>query len=182
MIEGKNINLRLIRKEDLDEILELQNDLSNRGEFLGLELGSEVSIKKHFDETGYWEKDFGKMLITDKAGNILGDIIFFRGMRGCEGYEIGYQIYKQENRGKGYLTEALKLFSAYLFELRPINRLEICVFNNNIPSRKVAEKCGYVYEGTMRQAYFARGKYHDLQLFSILREECPLLNELVKKF
>lgn len=180
MIEGKNINLRLIKKEDINEILELQNDLSNRGEVLGLELGSEVSIKKHFDETGYLEKDFGKMLITDRAGNILGDIIFFRGMRGCEGYEIGYQIYKQENRGKGYVTEALKLFSAYLFELRPINRLEICVFNNNIPSRKVAEKCGYVYEGTMRQAYFARGKYHDLQLFSILREERPLLNELVK--
>jgi RimJ/RimL family protein N-acetyltransferase len=176
MIQGKKINLRLIKEDDITEITKLGNSLTERGEYVSLELCSEVLLKKHFNDTGFWQKDFGKMLIISKTGNILGDIVFFKGVKECEGYDIGYQIYKQENRGKGYTTEALKLFSAYLFELKPINRLEICVFNDNVPSRRIAEKCGYVYEGTMRQAYFARGKYHDLQILSILREECPLLD------
>ena len=92
-------------------------------------------------------------------------------------------INKEEKKSiMNYVEEALKLFSAYLFELKSINRLEICVFDGNVPSRRIAEKCGYIYEGTMRQAYFARGKYHDLQFFSILREECPLLIDLMKDF
>lgn len=182
MIQGEKINLRLIKERDINQIVKLGNSLVSKGEYVGLELASEVLVKKYFDETGYWEKDFGKMLITDKTGSVLGDIMFFKGVKGCEGYEIGYQIFKEENRGKGYTTEALKLFSEYLFDLKPINRLEICVFSGNVPSRRVAEKCGYIYEGTMRQAYFSRGKYHDLQFFSILREECKWFTELIKKY
>jgi RimJ/RimL family protein N-acetyltransferase len=72
---------------------------------------------------------------------------------------------------KRVCNRSFRLFSAYIFELKPINRLVIRVFSGNVPSRTIAEKCGYVYEGTMRKAIFARGKYHDVQLFSILREE-----------
>lgn len=179
MIQGKKINLRLIQEEDIAKMANLGNNLTERGEYLGIELCSEVLFKKRYSDNGFWQQDYGKMLIVDKEDTILGHIVFFKGVIGCEGYEIGYQIYKQGDRGKGYGTEALRLFSAYLFELKPINRLEICVFNGNVPSRRIAEKCGYVYEGTMRQAYFARGKYHNVQFFSILREECKLLNEVI---
>lgn len=178
MIQGKKIDLRLIKEEDIEDINKLGNDLSARGEYLGIELASEISMKRRFAETGYWEKDFGKMLIIDKKGSIVGDIVFFKG---AIGYEIGYQIYKLEDRGKGYTSEALKIFTAYVFELKPINRLQISAFEGNIASRRTAEKCGYVYEGTMRQALFARGKYHNLQLFSILREESTPLSEVMKE-
>lgn len=83
------------------------------------------------------------------------------------------------DKGKGYTTEALKIFTAYLFELKPIKRLEIQLSKDNIPSRKVAEKCGFVYEGLKRQSVFSRGKYEDSLLFSLLREECPSLNEVL---
>jgi ribosomal-protein-alanine N-acetyltransferase len=71
----------------------------------------------------------------------------------------------------------LRIFSAYLFELRPIPRLQFGMFKGNAASRKVAEKCGYQYEGTQRQGNFLRGGYWDRETFSLLRSECPRLSE-----
>ena len=175
MIKGNKINLRLIKESDLSILTALVNDLSQRGEFLGIELASEILFKKRFNDTGFWDKDFGKMLITDKEDIILGDITFSGPMAGFEGYDIGCNIFEEKNRGNGYAKEALKLFTAYLFEIKPIHRLSVRVFSGNIPSRKITEACGYKYEGTMRKAIFARGKYLDVECFSILRSECILL-------
>ena len=111
------------------------------------------------------------MLILNKADRIVGEISYFKGMDYQVGYEVGYQIYLKSDRGKGYMSEALEIFSAYLFKLKPITRLQLNLIKNNIGSRKVAERCGYKHEGTMRRAVFNRGKYHDLELFSLLKEE-----------
>ncbi|MPM91110.1 hypothetical protein SDC9_138236 [bioreactor metagenome] len=179
MLNGKNISLRLIQDEDIPEMLKLMNDLSHRGDYLGVQLHHESKIRKYQSDTGFWEKDFGRMLITDKSNRILGAISFFKGVGDCEGYEIGCQIYRKEDWGKGYATEAVKIFSAYIFELRPIQRLQICTAKENIAARKAAEKCGFVFEGTMRKAFFARGKYYDLDVLSMLREaSTPLSDEL----
>ncbi len=176
MLKGKKIDLRLICEEDLPEMLRLMNDLEQKGEYLGVELCHEKRLRKYYDEAGYWEGDFGRMLITDKSGRMLGAITYFKGAGDSEGYEIGCQIYRGEDRGKGYTTEALRLFCAYIFELKPIQRLQICTAKGNAAARKSAEKCGFVYEGTMRKAFFARGRYHDLELLSLMREECPSLS------
>ena len=78
------------------------------------------------------------------------------------------------------MTEALGIFSAYVFELKPIPRLQLGMFRGNAASRKVAEKCGYQYEGTQRQGNFLRGEYRDRETFSLLRSECPSLAEAMK--
>lgn len=180
MLTGRYVNLRFIQDEDIPEMLDLTNNLSHRGDYLGVELHHEMKIKKYYSDAGFWENDFGRMLIIHKSGRILGAITFFKGIGDSEGYEIGYQIYRKEDRGKGYATEALKLFCAYIFELKPIQRLQICTVKGNISSRKVAEKCGFIFEGTMRKAFFARGEYHDLDFLSMLREESsPLSNVFV---
>lgn len=179
MLTGKNVNLRLIQDKDLSEMLDLVNDLGHRSDYLGVELHHKTKIEKYYADAGFWESDFGRMLIIDKSGRILGAITFFKGVGDSEGYEIGYQIYRKEDRGKGYATEAIKLFCAYLFELKPIQRLQVCTARENIAARRAAEKCGFVFEGTMRRAFFARGKYYDLDFLSMLREECtPLSNVL----
>lgn len=181
MIKGKNINLRLIKQTDLEEIVSYANDLTQKGEYLNMRLMNEVEYKKQFQETGLWNDDFGAMVITDKEGRLLGDISYFKGVRYMPGYEIGYNIYKQEQRGKGYTSEALRLFSAYLFETKQINRLEIHASPGNIGSCKVAEKAGFQLEGTKRQACWVRGKYLDLNSYSLLREDCPSFSEMIKE-
>ncbi len=173
MINGKIINLRTIRQEDIDEIYTLKRDISQRGEYLNVNLTSEPMFKKKFQETGYWNDDFGTMVITDKNDSLIGEITYFKGVSYLPGYEIGCRIYRDEDKRKGYATEALRIFTSYLFELKDIKRLEVHLIKGNIASRKIAEKCGFVYEGLKRQAVFSRGKYEDIELLSLLREECP---------
>lgn len=180
MIQGKRINLRMIKESDLDELIAFDHDLEHRGEFLSVHLRNAVQYKKQYHETGFWNDDSGVLLITDKEGNIVGSIGYFKGVHYMPGYEIGYSIYRKENRGKGYTSEALKLFSAYLFEIKPINRLEVHAAKENLPSCKVAEKCGFQYEGLKRQAVLNRGRYMDLNIYSMLKEECPSFTEMIK--
>lgn len=181
MIKGKNINLRTVREDDLDEMFILTSDLSQRGQYLNLNLSSEAMYKKRYHDTGLWNDDFGIMAITDKNDRLIGEIVYFKGVWYLPGYEIGYRIYKDEDKGRGYITEALRIFTAYMFELKPINRLEIQVLKGNIASCKVAEKCGYKYEGLKRQAAFSQGRYHDMELFAILREESESLQQALKQ-
>lgn len=177
MIKGKLINLRLISQKDVEELYSMTSDLSQRGEYWPLSLQSEPAYKKRFADTGFWSDDFGTMLITDKNDRIVGAITYFKGLWYMPGYEIGYEIYRNEDRGKGYTTEALRLFSAYIFAAKQVNRLEIEVSVGNAASRKVAEKCGFIFEGLKRQACWKRGKYEDIELFSLLREECQSFKE-----
>lgn len=181
MIKGKLINLRTMRQGDIEEIFSLTSDLSQTGEYWNVSLSSEPMFKKRFQDTGCWNDDFGTMVITDKSDRLIGEITYFKGVWYLPGYEIGYRIYKNEDKGKGYSAEALKIFTAYLFELKDIKRLEIQLSKDNIASRKVAEKSGFVYEGLKRQAVFSRGKYEDCEFFSLLREECPSLKEVLKE-
>jgi RimJ/RimL family protein N-acetyltransferase len=115
------------------------------------------------------------MLVTDKDGRMVGTIVFFQGMRHEAGYEIGYTILRREDWGKGYAGEALRIFSAYLFALKPIARLHVKMIKGHVASRRVAEKCGYRLEGTFRKFGFCRGQVHDHEVLALLREECPSL-------
>lgn len=177
MLRGKNITLRLFTEDDLEEMFALDSDIAARGEHFPIALHTLSGMQKQFRETGWWEDDQGRMVITDQDRKMVGAIVFFRPSPMLAGYEVGYAIFRPEDRGKGYMTEALRIFSAYLFELKPIPRLQLGMFNGNAASRKVAEKCGYHLEGVQRQGGFLRGEHRDRETFSLLRGECPSLAE-----
>jgi RimJ/RimL family protein N-acetyltransferase len=63
--------------------------------------------------------------------------------------EIGYWLRVSE-KGKGYCTEATNALVAYGREHLGAKRLEIRSDSNNERSRKVAERCGFVLEGVLR--------------------------------
>ena len=41
----------------------------------------------------------------------------------------------------------------------------------NTASRRIAEKCGFTYEGLVRGAFFNNGRNHDVALFGLLRDD-----------
>ena len=180
MLEGPNVILRLFTDDDLDEFLKLENTHAEMGEFAPVDLRSPAAFRKHLSETGGWDDKLGRMLFTDKSDRILGHIMFIKEPSFQSGYEVGFVVFRREDRGKGYTTEALRIFSAYLFELKPIPRLQLSTHTGNIAARRVAEKCGYKLEGTLRRMFFTRGAYVDYVLYSLLREECPSLTEALE--
>jgi len=55
-----------------------------------------------------------------------------------------------------------------------LHKVQICHKSINIASRKVIEKCGFVYEGALRDFFYMNGQYVDRLYYSILKEEFML--------
>jgi [ribosomal protein S5]-alanine N-acetyltransferase len=85
--------------------------------------------------------------------------------------ELGYIVFDRANRGRGIASEAVDLLAGWLFDSQAINRLSLSVHVDNIGSRRVAEKCGFTNEATAREAWYHKGKWHDLDVFTLTRAE-----------
>jgi [ribosomal protein S5]-alanine N-acetyltransferase len=84
--------------------------------------------------------------------------------------EVGYAIGKAY-WGKGYVTEAVGAVLTYAFGTLELNRIEAECLPDNVASARVMEKCGMLYEGTMRERMFNKGQFVDLKLYAILRRD-----------
>ena len=184
MIQGSKTILRMFKESDLDEYLEIINDLSNMTSYWPAKLQSEAHLRKEFSENGFWQDDYKLLLITDKEGKIIGELDTFKTSPNLMGPEVGFRILNQKNMGKGFMTEALQLFSAYLFLTNShCLRLTLLIRSDNAASLRVAEKCGYKREGTIRNAWvdYESGIPHSDEILSLLREESPSLRDLLQE-
>ena len=171
MLRGERIRLRPVQEKDLETLYPSMNNLDYRGAFFPLGLHSEPKFRREFDEHGFWSKDEGMLLLVDPDDEAVGEIEFFPISHYLVGYELSYLIFGEEHAGKGFATEAVQLLTEYLFARLRINRLQLNIHPDNEPSRRVATKAGYTLEGLMRGCWFHGGTYHDLEIWSILRDE-----------
>jgi len=84
--------------------------------------------------------------------------------------EVGYAL-SRDFWNKGYTTEAFEEVIKFGFERLKLNRVEATCKLANTASEKVMLKCGLSYEGILRKRLFAKSEYHDLKLYSLLRNE-----------
>jgi len=162
VLEGKNVNLRLVEREDLP-LLHEWNGNPARGEFERLEELTKTDLEKLYDNL----KDSQWFFIEKKDGTRIGDIDHYLS---AGEVEIGYSVVPNE-RKKGYATEAIMIMIDYLFLSKPLERVQAKADPENIASCKALEKAGFKREGILRKTFFSRGKWKDDCMFSILREE-----------
>ncbi|MBF0208986.1 MAG: GNAT family N-acetyltransferase [Oligoflexia bacterium] len=179
MLRGKKINLRLIRESDLITICDCRNDVLAHGEYFPMEFRTLTELTAAYKENGLWGDERGTLVITTKDDEILGTIGYFKTVHYSDCLELGAVIYKAEDRQKGYMTEATRLFCAYLFESKKIERLQATFSLGNKGSENLLKKCGFTKEGVLRKIIYHRGDYSDLVLCSVLRSEIMSLNDIV---
>lgn len=121
--------------------------------------------------SAYKNADCYRWAITDKAsGECIGQIAYFLVDSKNNFAEIEYCIGADFQR-KGFATEATMAVIAYGFEQIKLHKVQISVKSVNLPSKRVIEKCGFTYEGTLRDYFFEHGKYVDRLYYSILQSE-----------
>lgn len=170
MLVGDQIRLRLVREQDLGELFELMTDLEARGSYFPLGVMSEPALRAAFAKNGFWDKDEGMLLIT--AGEeIVGEIEFFPISHYMQGYELSYQLFGDRHAGQGYTSEAVRLLSHYLLAGKRVDRIQLIIHPDNAASKRIAEKCGFTFEGVMRRAWFHAGDFQDVELWSLSRGE-----------
>jgi ribosomal-protein-alanine N-acetyltransferase len=84
--------------------------------------------------------------------------------------ELGYWI-AEPYWGKGYVVEACRAVLAAAFAEHQPERMQARVIDGNDASARVLAKLGFHEEGTLRKFLFRRGKFEDVRIFSLLREE-----------
>jgi len=83
--------------------------------------------------------------------------------------------------GHGYMSEALQVVVQYGFEDLDLNRLYAYHMLRNPASGRILERNRFKQEGLLRQRVRKWGKFEDVALWAILRQDwrCLLQNEIV---
>lgn len=84
---------------------------------------------------------------------------------------LGY-VLSDEYWGRGITTEASKAVLNYAFSELGLSMVTVQHYTFNHSSKRVIEKCGFVYEGTLRNCIkIYNGNIYDLACYSMTREE-----------
>ena len=173
-IVGKKINLRTLVPSDARSIFENANDKN-------------VSLYMGHMPYPYRLKDAGKFIcrvqkvtknktgyrfgIEDKVtGKIIGSIGADNVDRQNKNVMIGYWLGKKYWH-QGFCGEAVNLFLKFLFEKIKVNMVYAYAMKPNVASQKLLLKCGFRYDGKIRQRYLRKGKYLDSLCYTILKKE-----------
>ena len=119
-------------------------------------------------------KDRFYYAIIDKAtGKALGTFSLMRIDQTNRVIEVGAVTFSPVLKHTRMGTEAQFLLARYVFEVLNYRRYEWKCDALNLPSRKAAERLGFIYEGTFRQAVIYKGRTRDTDWLSMIDKDWP---------
>lgn len=121
-------------------------------------------------------ESFNWGIIHKDDGKLIGTCGFVHWVRSHHYAEIGYAL-SRPYWGQGYMPEAVKAVLAFAFQETDLNRIEAECKLPNHASATVMEKVGMKYEGILRQQMLNKGRFHDMKLYAILREDWQNLSK-----
>ena len=131
MLEGKNVKLRVVEKEDLPLITEWMNNPEFWGPYFSPIQRTRTEMEKTFESNPL---EYRQFIIEKKDGTKIGGIAHFNVLAPYgKTMEIGYALLPSE-RGKGYCTEAAKIIVDYLFLSKDIVRVQAYTDVRNVAS------------------------------------------------
>ncbi len=167
------VRLRPPTVDDVPWLDEADATPENRGVFN--DFGLPRTSHAEQAEKGFIDEEHGKMIVERVAdGERLGTVDWRPAIYGpgpeSRAWQLGISLLPNA-RGHGYGPEALRLVADYLFATTTANRVEGSTDIENIASQRGLERAGFTREGVNRGAQFRAGAYHDLVLYSRLRND-----------
>ena len=169
-IKGNKVLLRAIELEDADILRQMIND----EEIEKMMWGYSFPVSHH--QQINWIHNLSNeknvlRLIIDIDGRAIGTVILSDiDMRNGIA-EVHIKLADVCERGKGYGCDAVSSLTAYAFKELRLNCIYCRIKEDNIASRKMFEKCGFVKEGCLRSRVYRNGSYQNFYEYSILKSE-----------
>ena len=174
MIEGTIVNLRAQEMGDLERNHRWVND-RELTRFLGARyqfslLAEENWMRERTGKVMAFGGDMG-FAIETKDGRHIGNTGLHRASPENRSADMGIMIGEKECWGRGYGTDALRTLVRFGFEEMNLNRIALDVYDFN--ERAIASylKCGFIEEGRRRQDIYKGGRYIDVVMMSLLRDD-----------
>lgn len=173
-LEGETVTLRSAEEEDIEFIQRCMNDPQVWRPALDIdpmnrEQGTEFFENVISDADGVHclvcadEEPLGIVSLT---GSQYGPDETSR----SRAAELAYYL-APEHHGQGYGSDAAARMIQYAFEDRNLRRISARCGRFNDASAGLLESLGFEHEGTLREAAWFRGEYHDMLWYGLLREE-----------
>lgn len=84
--------------------------------------------------------------------------------------EIGFWL-DHTVTGKGIITKACDAMLQFAFKEWNLHRISLNADIENLPSQAVADRLGFVYEGTKRESELINKQYRSIKQYSLLKRE-----------
>lgn len=123
-----------------------------------------IQLARHNTDTHY------TFVLCQKADEALIGAMGLRLDDSHDRAEVGYWVGVPHWR-QGYATEALREIMRFGFAELGLHRMYGRYFSDNVASRRVMEKAGMTYEGTLRGHILKWGAYKDMGVCGMLRAE-----------
>ncbi len=172
MFKGEKIRLREYRKDDLEKLFEIINEDEYK-----INVASRIPYPVTFNDiqedfkkiSGY--KDYYDFAIESiDEGKFIGEC----GVKSVDWKNRKTEIYiflGKDYVEKGYGTDAMKVLLNFIFNEMNLHKVKLSVFSFNTRAIKCYKKCGFRVEGTLREELYKKGRYYDLIMMGILKEE-----------
>ena len=112
-------------------------------------------------------------ILDQETGKALGTFSLMRIDQANRVIEVGAVTFSPALKQTRMGTEAHYLLARYVFEELNYRRFEWKCDALNLPSRRAAERLGFVYEGTFRQAVVYKGRTRDTDWLSMIDKDWP---------
>jgi len=169
-VQGKLVRLRAYEKSDADALFRWFAD-EEVTRWLGPPNFPSRAHQEKFIELAQASSDDAKYFaIETLEGKLVGDC----GLRFIDWKsrkaEFFITIGEKQFWGKGLGSDALRIVIRVAFDKMNLNRLWLTVLVDNPRAVRCYEKCGFVREGLLKQESYVDGKYRDVLLMALLRE------------
>lgn len=170
-IEGEKVYLSPMNLEDIEKYVKWMNDFSTTD---GLGSSSKVTT---FESERAWlinnmdKKEQQFAIVLKETDKLIGNCGFVDINHLHQRGEVGLFIGEEENRSKGYGTEALSLLVEYGFNYLNLKNIMLKVFSFNKRAIKSYEKIGLKVFGKRTEDYYLNGKWYDEYFMEILKKE-----------
>ena len=169
MLYGKNIYLREILKDDIEQVYDLCSD---KEVLKYSEAEGNLIPKKHYlDSYKYLNKTHEKKyVVINTEAKIVGVASYSYSQFVEDVYIISLVIGRKYWR-RGYGSESINILLNHLFNKKRAHRVELEVVKENMAAINCYKKCGFIEEGVKREKYYYKGKYLDTIIMGILKQE-----------
>ncbi|MCR4435057.1 MAG: UDP-4-amino-4,6-dideoxy-N-acetyl-beta-L-altrosamine N-acetyltransferase [Clostridiales bacterium] len=171
MLETDRLILKLLDEEDEKSILAWRNQ---KDIIDSLFCHKGITLKEHRE---WYEKYLRSgnriefIIIVKNSGRKIGTVglsnIDYRNQKA----EYGIFLGEKAERGKGYGKEASCALISYGFNELNLRRIYLKVFRDNRQAVKLYKNLGFNEEGILRKDVYKNGKFKDVMIMSILKDE-----------
>lgn len=164
-----NVSLRPYNSDDINLLFEWRNNLSDLAKW---------STRRYPVTRNEFQTEFEDIerrtiqirLMVDVGGDTMGTVTSHDHSL-VHGYTYVSMYLPPESRVRGIGATVWGLFAPYLFDNFPFRKIYTEIYGFNQLSLKTARSANLTLEAQIKDRYFWGGKYYDMYIFSLKRED-----------